>query len=426
MGIKVTIKEGLLSSLLVLAVFVLMLFTINAVLPSGISLSSLLAHNAALGERIFSTFLRTEPSAADAAANGRLPVAHLTAMQHQVKIKPRAAVAWSTALLDMPLFGRDALQTLHRSAAVIEFYPDNELRIGADALVIIRGLQPHRGMSRRRPLIMSIDGPFHGRFQRSDDTDTDIAIELPDLHASLRVRPLHTASADFEVKQNLNDSYTIAVFAGIAQIANSQSTIHIHSNHSVTLAADFVDTEPVPLMSVAELLTPGNTAVLYYRELPPPIQFTWKPLTDATHYQIRIATDPELQQLLVDEMPTEAQFQHENLKAGRYYWSVRGLSDTNIGHFSAARRFDVQQDLQAPRLRLDALPKVTYSKRITVSGTTEPGAKAFINSRATKVSAQGRFKRTLTLEPGTQVIAVESIDAAGNISFASHTIIRKL
>ena len=85
-------------------------------------------------------------------------------------------------------------------------------------------------------------------------------------------------------------------------------------------------------------------------------------------------------------------------------------------------RIQIEQDMDPPKLNIDfpemALDQVNY----TVSGVTEVGSKLFIDGEVVAVGENGQFSYDFELKPGINVVVIEAIDEAGNVTYKSETV----
>jgi len=82
----------------------------------------------------------------------------------------------------------------------------------------------------------------------------------------------------------------------------------------------------------------------------------------------------------------------------------------------------VAPDTTPPALFLD-VPSITNSTPITVTGLTEAGANLTINGQGVIVDAQGRFTTTVALSEGKNLLTARAVDAVGNTTTLTRTMI---
>ena len=55
-------------------------------------------------------------------------------------------------------------------------------------------------------------------------------------------------------------------------------------------------------------------------------------------------------------------------------------------------------------------------------GVTEPGARLFVDGRSSVAAADGSFEVAVELQRGVNVVVVEAVDVAGNVSYRSELV----
>ncbi|PJA25343.1 MAG: hypothetical protein COX57_03865 [Alphaproteobacteria bacterium CG_4_10_14_0_2_um_filter_63_37] len=87
---------------------------------------------------------------------------------------------------------------------------------------------------------------------------------------------------------------------------------------------------------------------------------------------------------------------------------------------------NVMEDTVPPYLILEgdfAIPSVlTRQKSLTLNGTTEPGGSVTVNGKGIAVQPNGQFSTTIEVGTQSQVLRIETVDAAGNRSGTIRTI----
>jgi len=119
-------------------------------------------------------------------------------------------------------------------------------------------------------------------------------------------------------------------------------------------------------------------------------------------------------------------FKHGNLKDGRYFWRVRSRENRKESVFSGPREIRVVKDVKPPVMEVEMPPSVLKMRDnktdYELKGKTEKEASVFVNSIAVVITEQGEFSYSLKLKNGNNVIIIESIDLAGNITYISKLI----
>lgn len=162
--------------------------------------------------------------------------------------------------------------------------------------------------------------------------------------------------------------------------------------------------------------------MITFRELPPRVEFSWEPEEAAEAYRFQLATDPDFQEIVHEERTNTTSFTHGNLRGGTYYWRVMSTSGWASGRPSEVRILEMREDLEAPTLDV-AFPDGPVSQnQFVLRGSTEASARVYIDDIEVLTSITGQFEHVLALAPGINVVVVEAVDRAGNVTYESRLI----
>jgi len=406
--------EGAAFVLLVLIFFSVFLSIMNLLFPTGTGLKEIMSRDQ---DRVAAN----GPGGAAGAAPGKA-TALLTNLQNTVKSKRENAIAWSAAHKGMPLYDQDAVQTLERSSAMLTFDENSSLELGANTLMIIKSIERNEQARTKRSLLLMVDGDLHGRIAGTGQEALQLEIATPNATARIDTGRLPSNKGDFKVSINPDKSSTITVFQGAAQVTVGGKEVLVGSNKSLTVDADNTLVGPKDLPKTVELVAPDPSRRFLYRDLSPRIKFRWKAAPDATKYHFVIARDPQFQDILIDERLTHTEFTHGKLPHSIYYWRVSALDHWQEGLFSDTWQFNTVQKRSAPELVVNFPPKRVKEKRCSITGSVEPGARVFIMGRRVAIDEEGNFKHPIELARRINVLVVEAIDAAGNVSYRSQLV----
>ena len=162
-------------------------------------------------------------------------------------------------------------------------------------------------------------------------------------------------------------------------------------------------------------------AVYEYRALPPEIAFSWKTVPGIDRYRFRLARDAEMNDVVIDERLGNPRFGYGGLQDGTYYWQVSAMSGFMEGPAAGPNLLKLVRDAVPPPLRLQPSEFVAGEDSVVVRGQTDPGARVYIQGESIVTSA-GRFEQRVAIDPGTNLIVVEAVDLAGNVSYDSQII----
>ena len=405
--------EAVLALILVLVFFSAFLSILNTVFPSGPGLRDLMR----------SQGKSTSPPDGSPAAGGPVETAaHLTAMRNQVKSRSASEIAWGKATEGMALRDRDAIQTLDRSNATITFDDSNYLDMGQNSLVIIQRLEDDPALKERRSFLVMVEGDLRGRIAGARDSVVRLEVATPGAVTRIQRAPASEGELKFKISVHPDRSSTIAVYEGFADVVARGQVIRVGANQSTVVKADGAPADLVPLPAAPVLDSPADGVRVYYRDLPPRIQFAWSALPGAKAYHLVLARDPAYRSIVDEDYPTPAGLTRGNLRTGTYYWRVSGLDGTREGAFSRPRDLEVTQDREPPFLEVRLPPATTQENSFRLAGRTEPGARILVGGERVPTNEAGEFEYDLQLRPGINLVVVQAVDPAGNVSFRSQMV----
>jgi len=413
--------ESLLAVVLVLVFFLGFWWILGLSFPKGPTLTDLIAGDAfppggAAGDAAPAVGLSEDDGPGEALT------AVLSRTRRSVKDKPASAIAWRSAREGIRLENGHAVQTFDRSTAVISFTEGSELRLGENSLVVLKSWkQSSRGRRRRASLIV-LDGTLQGKVAVPGDESLDLEILAASGASRIETTTAPGESTEFRLQMNDDGSSTVSLYEGAMEVATPEGRLRLDENRSVTLTRAGGIGAPQALPAVPHLDAPRPGALFSYRTLPPPVQFRWQQVQGAQGYRLWIARDAGFVDLVHEARLVEPAFQHGNLKAGDYYWKVSALREALEGPSSAAARLRLVEDRTPPALSVDFPQGIVRDRSLALRGRTEPGAAVFIGRRKMVVPDSGEFEHRVDLEPGINVLTVEAVDAAGNVSYRSQMV----
>lgn len=410
--------ELVVAVLFALAFFLVFLGLLFLAFPSGTS---------------FSTMLRTaeegflpgsgEGGRSAAGFAGGANAAHLAVVRNKVKSKSSSEIAWKRAVEGMELFDRHAVQTFDRSSAVIRFDERNALNVGDNSVVIIRRLDRDPLFREKRSFLVVVDGELRGSIAATPESSVFLEIETPSAVTRIRTRDAKEGKVDFRIAVDPGDkSSTISVLRGSAEIEAAGRTVAAAENTSTLVSPDGLFEKPRPLPEPVRLEAPADDAVLFYRDLPPRIVFTWRPVAGAADYLFTLGRDPFLSDVIIEDRLARASFSHGNLRSGTYYWRVDARTGARDAPLSETRRFTIINDSIPPLLTVEFPPATVNDSQAVVTGMAEAGCRVFVMGTPVATDRSGRFTHRVSLREGVNIVLIEAVDAAGNTSYRSQMV----
>lgn len=393
----------LLLVLLFFAIFTTLLFRF---FPSGVSLTQILQQGEVAdpkGERrVLGIDGATEPAAAK-----------LSETSNEVKSRHASSIAWGKARTGMSLFDRDAVQTLEKSTARIRFDSRNYVTLGSNTLVIIKKMEKSRLSQEKRAAWVIADGVLSGRLDTAK-----LEITTPTAVARLNTTQGRGGGTDFRLSINPDQSSSVAVYRGGAEVSAQGQTVRIGENRGVTVRQGEAP-RVVNLLPPPSRMMPANGEVIAYRDQPAPIRFSWEPPTGATSFHLQLSSDKAFRNIFFERQVNESRFTHGNLKKGVYYWRVSSISDGLEGKQGKTMQLEVSQRLSPPPLKVIFPAGAVKADRFILRGTTSRGITVFVGGKQVETDGQGAFSCEVVIRPGMNLVTVEAFDAAGNAAYKS-------
>lgn len=413
-GLFARILEGVAPVLLVLLFFSVFLSIMNVLFPTGTGLRDIMGR-----EQDRNTV--GEFNSLAGATVGKF-TALLSQAHNLVKFKREDAIAWSAAKSGLPLYDRDAVQTLQKSSALLTFDEKSSLEMGANTLMIIKSLERDFQARQKRSVLLMVDGDLHGKIAGSGQESLHLEVSTPNAAARFETGLTRENKTEFKVSINPDKSSTITVYQGAAQITAAGKEVLVESNKSLTINPDNGLDGPKPLPKTVELISPAPSETFLYHDLSPEVKFRWKAAPDATKYHFVLARDPLFKDILIDERLAQTEFVHGKLPHSAYYWRVSALNRWQEGLFSDAWQFNMVQKRKAPELVVNFPPERVKEKRCMITGHVESGTRVFIMGRRAVVDEAGNFKHDVELSQSINILIVEAVDAVGNVSYQSRLV----
>ena len=232
-------------------------------------------------------------------------------------------------------------------------------------------------------------------------------------------RSARISSANARWSYASDDSSTVSIYSGEAEIMLGDDSMTIGPNQSVTIDEEGLPVRMDRIPDPPALLSPSSGLEQRFGSIAPRIVFRWAGSDDKLTYRFVLARDRGLTDVVYSGELTRPEFTHGNLISGRYYWSVKAISHHAESRASRVRSLRLVQDLDPPQLRVEFPRDVVPTEQFVIRGTAEPGSELFIKNQTVPLTASGEFEYTMKLNPGLNMIVVEAVDAAGNSAYHS-------
>jgi len=419
-----TLREGIIAIALVLFCFLILMTVLNMLFPTGTGLNLLLGEQdeknrpggPSSREMLFQRGEDTVSFEGDYSW-----AAVLEKTDHRVKSKRGDAIAWQPARIGMRLYDQDAVQTLEKASALIRFDQSNVIDLEENSLIVIRRMERDLLFKEKRSYMVMVDGTLRGRLNAADENGVYLEVALPNATTRLQAQPESGESVEFRIDVGQDSGSLVTIFSGEATVEANGESVLLGRNQATHIEGSQAPSTPIDLPNPVTLQSPDNGKLFSYRSLPPRVSMTWQPPGGGDRYRLLLARDPEFSSMVLEEVVTRPRFVHGNLTPGRYWWKVSALQERVEGPFSPARSFRLNRDQEPPPLELQ-LPEVAETPLLQLEGITEPGARLFVSGEPISIGTEGGFRHPLQLQPGMNVVVVEAVDAAGNVTYRSQLI----
>lgn len=429
-NLQTYLVEIVIAILLVLFFFLIFLGIMNIVFPYGMDLFGLSEKGKPSSLGLLSEQSRSSVHVSSKRGDSLLSqsagkaFAKIAGLTNSVKSKSSGKIAWTWAKVGMSLYNNDAVQTFDSSKALIKFDDENELEMGDNTLVIIRRIEEDPFLNEKRSLMLIVDGELRGKVVASNKKAVNLEISTPAGIARIQSKDGSSDSVNFKLQVNPDKTATIAVYEGIAEMISGGEVLRIEENQVATISPGEGEHSVTTLPPMPHLYLPADEEVFYYNDLPPKITFSWKIEREVEKYHLVIAKDREFKNIVTEEEVGSLNFNHGNLRAGTYYWKVGAMTGWEEGQFSEAHSFTLLRDKTPPYLSVNFPTEEVTNKIYLLKGITEPGSEIFIDNSKISVGKLGKFSYSINLRKGINVVVIQAIDKAGNVTFKSERIKR--
>jgi len=429
-GYKRLILQGLVVLACIFFFFGVIGGVVQWLLPSGQRTSPITAEKDAIVEKVKEGSIQLEGEGFFTTTDDfTARAAVLSYLKNDVRSKRANEIIWETASLAMPLYEKDAIQTLKGSAAVITFDEKNFLNVSQNSLVVIKKVQESLTQQEKRSFLVLIDGDLRGQLEENKKTDVRIQVSTPAAAIEVDSAKQGGEKSLFEISVKPDQTSKIKVLRGSAKVRAQGKEVEVKAHQMTQVGVNQPPKDPTPLPKAVSLQGPSRRANFYYADFPPQIGFSWTPEPSAAKYHLEISEDELFRSVVFEEQVSRNTFLYGNLRKGQYYWRVRAMDRRGEeGEPSETRPIGVVQYTEPPVLRVlhpESEQLIVRQNQFTVSGLTEPNVKVYVNGEFIDTGEFGRFKKAIPLRRGINVILFESIDKAGNVAYQTRVVTNK-
>jgi hypothetical protein len=359
------------------------------------------------------TLLAVEALEIAVAQRDRSAEAVMSDVQGSVEGRTPADARWSSRDLNDILVEFERVRTLSSSTTQITFRDLSRLRLNANSNATIQRMRSDPLTGGEVTKVSLVNGDFYALLNQLSEK-TSFEVEVPGLETT-------TNSNDFWIKNDRTGARFVNYDTPALEIVRGAETIALGENEGILLTSG--GSERTDVLEAPRLLSPQIDAVIYTETT----QLSWQELKGARAYWLEVATDPGFNDMQISEWGGEApEFEVSGLRPRAYHWRVAALDALGLpGQWSRAQPFTVRVDTTPPFLRIlaPAPSLLTDTAQIEVFAASEPDAQVFLNGAPVSLGNDGSFIEVLNLTPGTNTIALEAVDLAGNRSDLAQTIV---
>jgi glucodextranase-like protein/FecR-like protein len=336
-------------------------------------------------------------------------------VQHQ-----KRSGEWRDADPRTPLVNGDWVKTGDRASAELIFSNGSLYTIGANALLeIYSSVNP--GSSKKTNAVQMRVGSVE--VATAKDTST---VRTPGTQVTIE------SDSTTHVGVDRSQATSIVASRGAASVSSEKGgpAVRVGIGERVS-STSLGELSPIKKLAMPPgLLSPGDNQVFQLSaELK--VDLVWDTQEGATAYMLQVSRSRLFSTLEINTRRPNTTARAKVTSEGSFYWRVASIgTDGETGPFSAYRRFRVSGGGKAPIT--DRVPPVLTMRApfhvggqyFTVAGTTEPGATVFINDEEVDVESTGAFQKLVGFNRiGRNPIVVKAVDAAGNQTVVSQTVI---
>lgn len=315
-----------------------------------------------------------------AQARDRVALATVLSKTNQVRHKFGGTLIWETPENGETVYRSDAMATMAKSQALIEFKDHSQILIEPDSLIVFEEVPASQDGGRR--IVARL---VRGSIVRQKSGSIPLFLKF---------------SQDPEAKEHrFEDTRGDAVFRVVLKAHGVEVTVesgNVVVDGGRSLASG--DTLPIEQKLPAPLLKKPRIDI---RPLPTPssslwdwivrpayaeeaaevsIQFEWEPIEKAKSYRVQISSDPKFDKILLEKEVPKAEFTYDapSDKIGsEVYFRVAGVGQSGrLGDYSAVERVEIKKVApEAPPVIAQQKPQLVPEPKVAKKKVTPPAEK---------------------------------------------------
>jgi hypothetical protein len=346
--------------------------------------------------------------------------AQFLTVEGKVQHQKRSSSEWRDADPRTPLVNGDWVKTGDRASAELIFQNGSLYTVGANALLEIYSTVNPATSKKTNAVQMRV-----GSVEVATASDTS-TVRTPGTQV--------TIESDSTTHVGVDKAQATSVMAsrGATSVAPEQggAAVRVTSGEMIGSNPQGVLSPVKKLTMPPALLSPGDNQVF---QLSPElkVELVWDTQAGASSYVLQVSRSRLFSTLEINTRRPKTSARAKVTSEGSFYWRTASVgADGEVGPFSGYRRFRVggggkspTTDRTAPVLTMKT-PFHVGGQYFTIAGSTEPGATVFINDEEVDVESNGGFQKLVGFQKiGRNAVVIKAVDAAGNQTVESQTVI---
>ena len=345
--------------------------------------------------------------------------AQFLTVEGNVQYQKAASSEWREADPRTALFNGDWVKTGDRASAELIFSNGSLYTIGPNALLeIYAALNP---ATRRKQNAVQM------RVGTVEVATTDDASTVRTPGTQVTVESESTTQVGVT-----NERTSVMATRGAAAVAPESGgpAVRVASGEKVSATPQGQITPVKKVTPPPTLLSPAEGQLF---QLSPElkVELLWEAQPGSDAYVLQVSRSRLFATQEINSRRQKTSASAKVTSEGAFYWRVASIgADGEVGPFSPFRRFRVSgggkaasADTKPPALQLKA-PFKLGGQFYMIAGSTEPGATVFINDEEVDVDSAGAFQKLVSFgRIGSNTVVIKAVDAAGNPTVKSQTVI---